>query len=211
MKRLLICVIFISSCSFYYDKSQIIIYGAGNGRLVISSENYYSEMEINQKKVVLDLHKGSEYIVLFYPYFYLFESRFPTGAVILCGDKSVQLNSRTGSLAEAALCLNRSGVQIDMDKLVLLRDYFYEKDDTWIYNLDDIKLFLQGTIPLSGILKKRKLLIPELEYLSYWEPENTLYSYWYPSVQSFWNPLKREMMRIEILENGTYNHFIYVN
>lgn len=203
--------IILSSCSFYLDKYEVVLNGMGPGRLVVSSKDYYHEIKITSETVNLEIDKGLLYTVLFYPEFYSFECRFPLGGFIFPGDKVVSVRAEYGSVATAATKLNKSGFMFESEKIHSFLKSLEAKCDTWRFYIGDVILFLKGSITLSSIGKKRIVQIPELSDFFSWIPENRLFRYWYPSVQSFKNPDRNQFLRVEIYEDGNYNYFIYVN
>lgn len=201
----------MSSCSFYFESCNVILKGAGVGRIEISSINYFKEMKVSTDVVVLEVEKGMKYSILFFPDFYSFESRYPLGAYILPGDSSAILKPELGPIVMASSMLNRAGYTLNEGKLMKLLEVIDDGKDSWIFYQEDIVLFLKGVLSLSSIGRKRVISIPELADYSDWIPENRLFKHWYPSIQSFRNPVNNQFLRVEIFDNGNYNYFIYVN
>lgn len=210
MKYLFLLCPLLFSCSFYTNSTQVTLSGLSKGRLVVTTKFYSQEILIDNDEYMLNVDKGVDTYVTFYPDFYGRESRYPSGAILELNKVFVTVSPHLGLLTSECNQLNTLKIQIDFENVIELKELLLGSDDPWIYVKEDIDLFIKGKIGISSISKLGTTSFPALEKYYSWIPENPLMNSWYPSIQSFFLPSKNSFFRLEIFEDSTFSGFVEV-
>ncbi len=205
-------LLFCLSCNLYLDSRDIKIGGLSKGKIVLSSINSYYEFLVEDTtEVEISCNKGEIYFVSFYPEINNNITRYPLGTIINLDQEFVTPSPHLGHLTKICNMINRESTTPNLINLYKLRDLFIDSEDPWIYSSEDISLFLLDKIGFGSITTLRKYNLPELNYLYTWNSENSLFCYWYPSIQFFYNFNSDYTYRLEINEDGSYYGFEEVN
>ena len=208
MKFLLFLILFVS-CSFYESESVLTISVPEPGVLIISSEYRYLSIDIMTEGVYdFSLPKGEFYAITFYSFFDSKLTRYPLGGFGNSLDNNVMLSPFLGIITKGCNSLNKDGCSVDQKLINPIIEKVYSEIDPWILNKQDILLYLEGYIPMGAITKKTIVEFPELDFIYRWIPENSLFFYWYPSIQSFIDTESGELLHIEIFNDGSFYQFI---
>lgn len=204
--------IVLNSCNIYSETKIITVSGLSKGKVVLSSRDTYKEFLVNKQSTLnISCNKGETSFVTFYPEFAYSYSRYPYGAIIDLEEDFLTVSPHLGLVTMLCNHFNLHKISINPERIQLLRDRILQCDDPWIYNPNDVMLFLQGVISLGAVSKRKEFLIPELNYLYHWCPENHLLNSWYVSIHSFYNRNNGNVLRLEIYDDGSYCCFEELN
>jgi len=199
-------IFFLCSCELYDSSFSVEVSGLKPGILVISSFNYYSEYTISSNEnVIVKLKKGYLYYITLYENFYGSISRYPIGNIVNSGDEYITLSPHLGILTRSCNALYKKN--IDLERIIKLRDELCLDIDPWRYDFIDISSYLLGDISFSSIGKCKFIVLPELSYLNSYVMENRLHCRWYKSIQMFYAIKEGKKIYLEVYEDGTYSIF----
>ncbi|MBN2617143.1 MAG: hypothetical protein JXR64_02385 [Spirochaetales bacterium] len=205
MKYILLFLPLVISCDAYNFNKEYKICGIVPGKIVISSNNYYKEFETdNYSNLILDLPKGEIYTISLYSYFFNELTRYPKGIVTNDIDYTYTFSLHLGCITSAINHLHSLDGSIEQDKIEDLKEMFNSCDDPWQYNYSEIYFYLTEDVSISNISLKKSFSIPSLEFLYSFEPENSLFYYWYPSIQNFYDLSSNKKIRLEIKDDGEF-------
>lgn len=208
MKYLLLLTLLVS-CSFYESESVISVTIPESGVLIISSEYRYISIDIKKGGVYdFSFPKGEFYAITFYPYFNSRLNRYPLGGFGDSLNKDITLSPFLGIITKGCNLLNQDGYSVDQKLINSVIDKAYSEVDPWRLNQEDVLLYLGGTIPIGAITKEPIIKLPELDFVYKWTPENSLFFYWYSSIQSFIDIETGNLLHIEVFDDGHFYQFI---
>lgn len=208
MKCFFILLPLFIGCSFYDNRVPVTVSGLGAGRLIFSSENYYEEVLIDGvDQYTYDFYKGEYYAVNFYPLYNRGYSRYPLGAFVGLNADFVTVSPHLGILTESVAILYKQSFSVVEDDILALKKKIYQEDDPWIFDKDDILLYLTNSISLSSVSKKPRLKLSGLNFFYKFYPENSLFYSWYQSIQCFYDPVSLSYYRVEVYADGTFTWF----